>query len=312
MKTPVLFILFNRLNTAQQVFNSIREYQPHQLYIAADGSRLGSEGEKEKCDDVREWVISHIDWECDIKTLFRSQNMGCGLGPASAITWFFEQENEGIILEDDCMPHNDFFIFCEQLLDYYRDDHRISIISGCNFDLKKEFSTTDSYYFSVFPYTWGWATWKRNWNEYDYNLSRWKRMKQKDLLTYIFNDKKYNLSWKNLFDKLSNNEPKDIWDYQFFFQCFKRKQLSIVPSVNLISNIGCGNMGTHTILEDSVMSNIKSDSMTFPLNHPMELKRNVGYDVFLQVLNYGVIEQVSLLKKIKRIIKRQLRILLRK
>jgi hypothetical protein len=307
MKSPVLFIVFNRLSTAQQVFNSIREYQPNKIYIAADGPRMEKEGEKEKCNDVREWVLSHIDWECDVKTLFQSENLGCGKGPASAITWFFDYENEGIILEDDCMPHKDFFVFCEQLLAYYRNDHRISIISGCNFDLNKEFCTTDSYYYSVFPYTWGWATWKRNWNEYDYNLTHWKKMKQMDLLTYIFKDKKYNLSWKNLFDKLSNDEAKDIWDYQFFFQCFRRKQLSIVPSVNLISNIGCGKMATHTTLEDSAMSNLKLETMTFSLNHPLELRRNITYDVFLQELNYGVIEQVSFFKKIKRFIKKQMK-----
>lgn len=311
MKTPILFILFNRLSTAQQVFASIREYQPIQIYIAADGPRLEKEGEKEKCDDVREWVLSHIDWDCDVKTLFRSENLGCGKGPATAISWFFDHEEEGIILEDDCVPHKDFFIFCEQLLEYYRSDKRISILSGCNFDTKKQFSTTDSYYYSVFPYTWGWATWKRNWNEYDYTLSRWKTMKQKDLLAYIFKEKKYNLAWKSLFDKLSNDEPKDIWDYQFFFQCFRRKQLSVVPSVNFISNIGCGKMATHTTLEDSVMSNIKLESIIFPLVHPMELKRNIAYDVFLQELNYGVIDQVSFSKKIKRFIKRQIRTLLR-
>ena len=311
MKTPVLFIIFNRLDIAKQVFASIRDYQPVQIYIAADGPRLEKEGEKGKCNDVREWVLLHIDWECDVKTLFRSENLGCGKGPASAITWFFEHEDEGIILEDDCVPHTDFFIFCEQLLEYYRSDKRISILSGCNFDTKKQFSTRDSYYYSVFPYTWGWATWKRNWNEYDYTLSRWKAMKQKDLLAYIFKEKKYNLAWKSLFDKLSNDEPKDIWDYQFFFQCFRRKQVSIVPSVNLISNIGFGKIATHTTSEDSERANLELESMSFPLVHPMELKRNIAYDVFLQELNYGVIEQVSFSKKIKRFIKREIRTLLK-
>lgn len=308
MKQPVLFIVFNRLETAKQVFTSIKKYQPERLYISADGPRKDKVGENEKCETVREWVTSNIDWDCEVNTLFHEENLGCGLAPSTAISWFFDKEAEGIILEDDCVPNQDFFMFCEQLLDYYREDRRISIISGCNFDAEKEHSVQkESYFYSVFPYTWGWATWKRNWEDYDYTLSEWKKTNQNRFLSYIFKEKKYKQAWEKIFDDLYGDKPKDIWDYQFFFRCFKRKQLSIVPSKNLVTNIGDGILATHTGVEDNPLMNIKTEKMDFPLIHPVLLERNDRYDEFLQKLNYGEIEQVSIIKRTKRRIKRFLR-----
>ncbi len=306
MKQPILFILFNRLGTAQKVFAEIKKYQPAVLYISADGYRADKKGEEEVCRFVREWVLNNIDWKCEVKTLFHEKNLGCGKAPSTAISWFFEQEEQGIILEDDCMPHQDFFLFCEQMLDYYKDNSHISIISGCNFDTSKIYSTSDSYFYSVFPYTWGWATWKRNWENYDYSISEWKNIKQKKMLAHLFKEKKYVLAWEKLFDTFSREVPDDIWDYQFFFQCFKRKQLAVVPSVNLVTNIGVGNQATHTVNEDNPKMNIRTEAMISPLVHPTELKRNFRYDVFLQELNYGVVEQVPVFKKIKRVIKKQI------
>ncbi len=311
MKVPILFIIFNRLDTAQKVFEEIRKYRPSHLYLASDGPR-DKGAEKEVCENIRSWVLDNIDWECDLKTLFQDDNLGCGRGPSTAITWFFEHVEEGIILEDDCVAHPDFFIYCEELLDFYRNDERISIISGCNFDLKKEFLRKESYFYSVFPYTWGWATWKRNWNDYDYTISEWKKINQKDLLLYLFKEKQYHLTWKLLFDKISKNPPKDIWDYQFFYRCFIKKQLSILPTVNLISNIGFGDMATHDFSHDNLKVNIELEAMKFPIKHPSEIIRNHQYDIFLQELNYGVIEQVPFQKKIKRFIRKQIKSVLKK
>lgn len=308
MKQAVLFIIFNRLDTAQQVLASIRNYKPDRLYISADGSRTTVAGEHEKVELVRNWVISQIDWDCELKTLFQDKNLGCGLAPQTAISWFFEHEEEGIILEDDCVPNNDFFSFCENMLDYYRNDSRISIISGCNFDLDNKYKTSDSYFFSRFPYTWGWATWKRNWIDYDYHLTEWKSI-SKDLFlkTNIFKEKKYYQVWKNKFDDLSVCQTKDIWDYQFFYQCFKKKQLSVVPNVNLVSNIGGGAGATHTIKENDPMLFRPPKGLSFPLEHPKEILRNFSYDEYLQKMNYGEIEQISLIKQLKRRLKRILK-----
>jgi hypothetical protein len=306
MKKPVLLILFNRLNTTQQVFASIKNYKPEKLYISADGPRVHKEGEKILTEQVRKWVLESIDWKCEVKTLFHDNNLGCGRAPAKAISWFFEQENDGIILEDDCVPSSGFFKFCETMLEYYNDDKRISIISGCNFDLKKTYCTDDSYFFSVYPYTWGWATWKRNWQGYDYEIKEWQKINRNKFLNNISTQKKYKQPWQLLFDKLSNNVPNDIWDYQFFFQCFKRQQLAVVPNANLVTNIGAGEMATHTFNQDNPKMNIVTEPIKFPLTHPQNFKRNVNYDNFLQELNYGVVEQVSFIKKIKRVIKKNI------
>ncbi len=304
MKIPILFIIFNRLDTAKKVFEAIRNYRPSHLFVAADGARSEKQGEAAVCEEVRSWVLQHIDWDCEIKTLFQEKNLGCGEAPAKAITWFFEQVEEGIVLEDDCLPHPDFFLFCEKLLPYYRTNNAISIISGCNFDKANEYSTDDSYFYSVFPYTWGWASWRRNWQNYDYNLTEWKSIKSKKFLRRLFSEKKYQQPWVETFNSLSHTGKKDIWDFQFFFQCFKRKQLSIVPNVNLISNIGCNENGTHTLNADNPKANIPLQSMPFPLKHPQRFERNYGYDEALQKMNYGEVEQVSLFKMVKRFVKR--------
>lgn len=305
MKVPVLFIIFNRLETTKKVFDSIQQYRPSHLYIAADGSRIERKEENKQCDLVRKWVLDNINWDCELKTLFQEHNLGCGKAPSTAISWFFEQEEEGIILEDDCVPHPHFFTFCEQLLPYYRNDTRISIISGCNFDTAKQFSTKESYFYSIFPYTWGWASWRRNWQDYDYHLKEWRSINKKTFLRkHLFNQKSYDLSWQQIFDGLSNDAPKHIWDYQFFYQCFKKHQLSIVPNVNLIQNIGCGEGATHTMAADNPKMYIPLQKMTFPLTHPEHFVSNKAYDIFLQELNYGVVEQIPLLKKIKRSIKK--------
>jgi hypothetical protein len=168
---PVLLIIFNRLDTTRKVLNSLKEVKPKFLFIAADGPRLNIIGESERCEKVRNWVLENVDWDCEVKTLFRKHNLGCGYGPANAISWFFDNVKEGIILEDDCVPDTTFFEYCSILLEKYRDDNRISIISGTNIDKQKYFSPkSESYFFSVFPLTWGWATWKRNWDNFDFQI----------------------------------------------------------------------------------------------------------------------------------------------
>jgi hypothetical protein len=163
--TPVLFLIFNRPNTTEQVFEAIAKAKPRCLFVAADGPRTDKEGEAEKCQAVRD-IIKRVDWDCEVKTLFREQNLGCKEAVSSAITWFFEQVEEGIILEDDCLPSDSFFSFCAELLEKYRDDKRIMMISGDNFQDGIQRGDA-SYYFSSVPWIWGWATWRRAWRLYD-------------------------------------------------------------------------------------------------------------------------------------------------
>jgi hypothetical protein len=170
-KTPILFLVFNRPETTKFVFESIRSVKPAKLYICADGPRPNVENDKIHCSAVRK-IVSNIDWECEVKTLFRIENKGCGKGVSEAITWFFSNEEEGIILEDDCLPNDSFFYYCSDLLDKYRFDTRIMHIGANNF-LDDTISVENDIYFSSISHIWGWATWKRAWDSYDFKLQNY-------------------------------------------------------------------------------------------------------------------------------------------
>ena len=182
--TPILFLIFNRPDTTFKVFEEIRKIKPAKLYIAADGPRPNVIGEEEKCTASRN-IIKQVDWDCDVKTLFREKNLGCKIAVSSAISWFFENVEEGIILEDDTFPTQSFFWFCQELLDFYRNDSRIMHISGNNFQLGK-IRGEGSYYFSKYNHIWGWATWKRAWRFYDVSLNTFPIFVQRKVIKNIF------------------------------------------------------------------------------------------------------------------------------
>lgn len=303
---PILFIIFNKKEETKLVFNTIRAYQPRQLFIAADGSRNEKEGEFDTCNSVREWVLSNVDWECDVKTLFRTENIGCGRGPSEAISWFFEHVEEGIILEDDCLPNSSFFSFCEELLPKYRLDSRISILSANNFQPNQPLDLDGDYYFSIFPSTNGWATWKRTWNEYDYLISKWDNMNKKLFSSSLFHEKKYQLWWIQMYDFVYNTKPGDMWDFQFHFHCMQRNQLAIIPKANLVTNIGYGADATHSADPNDYFANFKMYDLSFPLKHPNRFIRNYEADLFIQENLFGEVEIVSPLKRFKRFLKRSI------
>ena len=171
LNTPILFLIFNRPQSTKMVFEQIRAARPKQLFVAADGPRPFKNGEYEICKEVRR-IATEVNWECELKTFFRDVNIGCGKAPFDAITWFFENVDEGIILEDDCLPGKNFFIFCQVMLEKYKNDEKIQSISGTN--LLQDYDTGDSsYFFSFHSGIWGWATWKRAWMKNDYWVSKW-------------------------------------------------------------------------------------------------------------------------------------------
>lgn len=269
LETPVLFLIFNRIDTTRQVFAQIRQAQPKQLFIAADGPRLDKAGEEEKCEQVRKTVLEGIDWECEVKTLFRSQNLGCGKGPANAITWFFTEVEQGIILEDDCLPHPTFFSFCQTLLEYYKYEEKVMLISGNNFQNGKK-RGDGSYYFSHYPHTWGWATWRRAWKHFDYEIKDFAQFKAQKRIQNILDTKVEQAHWLREFETVGGGQRNDVWDYQWAFSIWNNNGVALTPNRNLVSNIGFSNEATHTIQLSSPIAALATKGID-SLSHPKRL-----------------------------------------
>lgn len=241
LKTPVAFMVFNRPHLTRRVFERIAKARPQQLLVVADGPRYREEASS--CEEVRA-VIEEVNWDCDVLTNFSEQNMGCRKRISSGLEWIFSQVEEAIILEDDCLPAESFFGFCQALLEYYRVDNRIMHISGNNCQLRIN-RTESSYYFSKYPHAWGWATWKRAWKYYDVHMISWPEFKRTGMLELICEDAREIEYWEEIFDRTFAG-LLDTWDYQWIYACWCQNGLSILPNVNLVSNIGFGGGGTHT------------------------------------------------------------------
>jgi len=265
LHTAVLFLVFNRLDTTKEVFEAIRKAKPPRLYIAADGARSRREGEAEKVRAVREYVMKRIDWNCEVKTLFREQNYGCKMAVSGAIDWFFDNEKAGIILEDDCLPSQSFFWFCEALLDRYKDDMRVWNIGGYKHPYLK--GDQYSYNFSRFTQIWGWATWANRWKHYDVTLEKYRQNRNLLVDFEFFREDFENRSRQKILDRLADGLI-DTWDYQWNFAVRINHGLSVRPRVNLIQNIGFGADATHTKGENSEIASNKAVEIAFPLNHP--------------------------------------------
>lgn len=234
MKKAVLLITFNRLETTKVVFEQIAIAKPPRLYISSDGAREDKEDEREKVEDVRRWLLENITWECELKTRFLSKNSGgCGHGVSSAVSWFFENEEDGIILEDDTVPHQSFFRFCEDLLDKYKDDKRIWHIAGYN--PCGIMYTQTSYFFHTLMFCWGWATWKDRWMPH-FTLSL--KEYPVDAISFVSKNKVIQDYYRKILLRMQSDKPIDTWDYQWSFMLFKQNALCVVPTKNLISNIG--------------------------------------------------------------------------
>ena len=240
--TPILFIIFTRLDTAQKVFERIRQIQPSRLFIAADGPRSNKQGEKEKCETVRKWVTEHIDWNCKVNTLFRDANLGCGKAVSSAITWFFNNVEQGIILEDDCVPSLSFFHYCETLLEYYKNTPSVWHVAGHNTMGINPRPNNESYSFSAIEACWGWATWRDRWQNYKYDIAT-EDIGQ--LSKHAYFRKKYRKEyWFHIFNGMSSS-VNDIWDYQWTYLILKNLGYCAIPAKNLIENVGFGADSTH-------------------------------------------------------------------
>ncbi|RZK10772.1 MAG: hypothetical protein EOO46_09395 [Flavobacterium sp.] len=229
-------VTFNRPDTTKQVFEKIKELKPQKLYIYSDAPREGHENDGIKVAETRS-IFEEIDWDCDVHRSYQIKNLGCGPGVSHAINWVFQNEEMAIILEDDCVPHLSFFSFCKEMLLKYKDDTRIMHIAGTRWSQEYKLDDCD-YFFSRIGHIWGWATWRRAWSNYDFQMSSWNEYRASKKTLQIFNDRRIAKFWDGAFEYVFLQEKKHTWDYQWQFALFANDGLSIVPNVNLISNIG--------------------------------------------------------------------------
>lgn len=281
--TPVAFFIFNRVDTTNKVFEAIRFAKPTNLLVVADGPRTDIPDDIEKCSATRA-IIDRVDWDCEILTNYSDVNLGCKHRVSSGLDWVFDMVEEAIILEDDCLPDPTFFRFCDELLNLYRDDERIMHIGGISF-LCSSNNLEYSYYFSKYTQVWGWATWRRSWKYYDVEMKLWPLVRNSEWLSAIINEKKEAIVRTKIWDSTYNGEC-DSWAYQWLFAVLTQNGMSILPKVNLISNIGFSQEATHTKINPSG-ANLQKFSLTFPLIHPPLMVYDIAADTNYKKIYYS-------------------------
>ncbi len=281
LTTPVAFIVFNRPETTIRVFEQIRKAKPETLLLIADGPRPNKKGEYEKCREVKK-IVDNIDWECKVLKNYSDINLGCKKRISSGLQWVFENVEEAIILEDDCLPNPTFFRFCQEMLEKYRSEDRIMHISGTNVHLNPD-PTDNSYYFSKYPHVWGWATWKRAFQNYDVDMRDWPEHRGYKLLNEIISDAWYRKYLVDVLDDIYKGYV-DTWDYQWNYAIWKKKGLCVSPNRNLISNIGFGAGATHTP-KKNIFADRETYNLLFPLVHPRGINADPDKDRAEDILN---------------------------
>ena len=272
MNKPVLFIVFNRFDTAQKVFEQIRIAKPPRLYIASDGARENVENEKAIVENIRKWILENIDWDCEVKTLFREENLGCDINISKAISTFFENETDGIILEDDCLPSQSFFKYCEMALDKYKNDKHIWHIGGSNSKNIHLSDNTDIVYTSKCMLCWGWATWADRWKYFNSDLNNYNIQNIRNTFDKI----SWQIYWLRILYRCLSNQL-NTWDYQWALNIMEHGGICLYPCKNLIKNIGFD--GTH--YRGKKKSKLLSSQQNFEIeniNLPDKIVYNRKYD----------------------------------
>jgi len=292
---PILLTIHSRPEKTKLVFDKIRQIKPNQLFIAADGPRENHETDAVNCAEARK-IFNNIDWECSVKTLFRESNLGCREAMHQAISWFFSEIEEGIVLEDDCLPHNDFFYFCEELLGRYRESKEIFVISGSNF-INNSRDCEYSYHYSRYMHCWGWASWRRAWKKYDNEMIMWPSMRSEKKLYEILDNNRQVQYWTDIFNQTSSKKI-DSWAYVWMYTCWFYNALTIIPKVNLVANIGFGDDATHTKGSSAGLAAASTD-LAFPLRHPntIQINKNADYQTDKNIYTRGVLRHT--LRKLK-------------
>ena len=335
MKSAVLLIVYNRPEKTKKVYEQIRKAKPSRFYVTADGPLPGQVEDRKRCMQARE-IVKEPDWDCRFKFVFRDENLGCGPSVKEAIDWFFEHEEEGIILEDDTVPDPTFFQFCEEMLDRYRGDRRIAFVSGSNHygvsnghDKSSGYGryngdvssnghgrsngqavaiTKDSYFFARNKTTWGWATWRRSWDQMDYEMNWLASPNADQIIRNMSLLKETSKYWMNAVMSIKERNVS-AWDWQWYFSVAAEDQLVIYPQVNLVSNIGFGADATHTTGRPEMRVSTRF-SMKFPLNHPADVVASDDWDRTFEEqklqIRFWIVKKYMPIR-LKRFIRRKLR-----
>jgi hypothetical protein len=285
-KVPILFLTFNRYDETIKSFEKIIEYKPTELYIASDGPRLYKIGENGVVISIREYILSRIDWPCKISTRFIDNNEGCKYAVSNSITWFFENVEYGVIIEDDCVVDVSFFEFCNQLLILYKNNEDIWHIDASNFISHS--LNANTYHFSKYYLIWGWATWRRAWKKYSISMEGFDSFINNQCLKNVFKDKLELIYWEKQL-KLANLNQIDTWDYQWFYTIWSNNGLSIRPDVNLVQNIGFSETATHTKKSNLTFTNMIAGVVQFPLVSNKEIQQNKINDIKCSRIRFNII-----------------------
>jgi len=292
---PIVLFFYKRIDTTKKVWSTIQAKKPHKLYLIADGPK--NLKEEPLCSKVRDFVESNVNWQCEIIKIYSNVNLGCARRIQTGLDKVFENEEMAIILEDDTLPNQSFFDFCEELLERYKNDKRVVHISGCNPHLHAV-NFKESYCFSSIVNIWGWATWKRAWKNYDINMPFWENEDKSSFLKYWIPSNEHIKGTRKMFDLHCNNEDPWTWDYQWVYACWNSNGLAIMPSHNLVSNIGIGPDATNTKSKNGIeIYPSVTDTISFPLRHP-SITRNNNFEK-----QYHEASKLPFIRRIKNLIK---------
>lgn len=297
--SPILLLTYKRIDTTMQVFAQIQKVQPKRLYIASNYPK--NSDENDKVFALRKLLEQSIDWECQVYTLYRESHLSAKISISSAISWFFEHEEQGIILEDDCLPTLSFFRFCDELLERYRDKECVMMISGwsaLDFAFNPSTDTLcpkarlqEDYYFSKYNHIWGWASWARSWRKYERESSDFT----KDFAHFDFNSKLERRSWRKIFGAYYGGKI-DTWDYPWTFSIWKAHGLCVYPKNNMVKNIGFNRDDAAHTQGDSKFATMPSYEIAFPLSHPKKIAPNT----YLDAMDFAIaFNQASIMQRIK-------------
>jgi hypothetical protein len=299
--TPILFIIYKNPKVTKLVFEKIREIKPSVLYISSDGPKENSFAEEVREINETRKIIENIDWDCKVYKKYEKINLGCKLGVSSAISWLFETEENGIILEYDCIPDLSFFRFCEILLEKYKDNEKIFSISGNNFDfgnINELNNDKNSYHFSHILKLWGWATWKRAWKFFDIELKDFNHFKKQNTIKDLILNKDHQNYWLDKINEVHVGINNSTWGFIWLYTLLNNKAYCITPNINLVSNIGFGDEATHAKDSTSIFSNMKTGSIQ-TINHPTIIEPNFESDsIFTEFLLKS--EKISFYSRIKK------------